>query len=109
MDTSGDEREALYKKMTPGLARILRVLIAAEPEKTRIPKPAKPQSPEVKIGGTVAKHPAIKNVGSQLAPAQEAADFFAKSKFEAAAAGPPYTSHPAPKLMESHGRLAGQM
>ena len=90
----------MYKRMTPGLARLMRVIITAE-QPTRMPKPAKPQFPEVKIGETVAKHTVLRGIGSKLMPTQEAVNFFTKLKFEAAAVVPPYTPYPAPKLMDS--------
>ena len=43
-DTSEDERKALYKRMTPGLAGLMRVLITAD-QPTMMPEPAKPQFP----------------------------------------------------------------
>ena len=99
-DTTEDERKALYKRVTPGLARLVRVIITAN-QPTMMPKPAKPQFPEVKIGETVAKHPVLKDIGSKLMPTQEAVNFFTKLKFEAAALVPPYTPYPAPKLMDA--------
>ena len=99
-DASEDERKALYKRMTPGLARLMRVIITAN-QPTMMPKPAKPQFPEVKIGETVAKHPVLRDIGSKLMPTQEAVNFFTKLRFEAAALVPPYTPYPAPKLMDA--------
>ena len=78
----------------------MRVVITADQPKTQMPKPTKPQFPEVKTGETAAKHPTSCEIGSKLTPTQEAANFFAKMKFEAAALVPPNTPHPAPKLME---------
>ena len=78
----------------------MRVMITADQPRTHIPKPAKPQFPEVKIGETAAKHPTLREIGSKLTPRQEAANFFTKMKFEAAALAPPYTPYPAPKLVE---------
>ena len=101
LDSADDGRKALYRRMTPGLARVLRVIVTAEHPKTQMPEPAKPQCPDVRIGGTVANNPAIKNIGDKLTPTKEAVNFFTKSKFEADAAVPPYTPYPAPKLMES--------
>ena len=97
-DASEDERKALYKRTAPGLARLARVIITAD-QPAMMPKPAKPLLPEVKIRETVAKRPALRDIGSKLMPAQEAANFFTKLKFEAAAVVPPYTPYPAPKLM----------
>ena len=99
-DASENEREALYKRMTPGLARLARAIITAN-QPTMMPKPAKPQFPEVKIGETVAKHPVLRDIGSKLMPTQEAVNFFTKLRFEAAALVPPYTPYPAPKLMDA--------
>ena len=99
-DTSEDERKALYKRMTPGLARLMRVIITAD-QPTMMPKPAKRQFPEVKIGETAAKHSALRDIGGKLMPTQEAANFFTKLRFEAAAVVPPYTPYPAPKLMDA--------
>ena len=53
------------------------------------------------IGETVAKHPAIKGVGSKLAPAQEAVNFSAKLKFGAAAAARPPRAKIAEVTMDS--------
>ena len=76
-DATEDERKALYKRMTPGLARLMRVIISAN-QPTMMPKPAKPQFPEVEIGETVAKHPVLRDIGCKLMPTQEAANFFTK-------------------------------
>ena len=47
------------------MARALRVITTAEKPKTQMRRPVKPQFPYVMVGETVAKHPAIKNVGSK--------------------------------------------
>ena len=105
VDTTNDERKPVQKRMTQGLARILRVIITAEHPKTQMPKRTKPQFPEspneTKIGETAANHPTNKNIGSRLTSTQEAAHVFTKLKFEADAVVPPRTPCPAPKLIES--------
>ena len=76
MDTADDEWKALRERMTPGLARNLRVIVTAGQLNTQIPEPSKPQPPKENIGDAVANHPVIKNIGSELMPTQEAANFF---------------------------------
>ena len=64
-----------------------------------MPKPAKPQFPEAEIGESVEKHAALRTAGRNLIAPREPANFFAKLKYEAAAAEPSYTPYPAPNLL----------
>ena len=66
-----------------------------------MPKPSEPPAPDVIIGETARRRPILNNFWVKLAPTQDAANFLAELKYEAAAIEPP---HPAPL---SAGRALG--
>ena len=70
IDTSEDERKALFARLPSGRARALRMLIAAEKPKTQMSKPTKAQFPDVSIGETVRRRPILNNIGAELMPTQ---------------------------------------
>ena len=92
--------EIMYHVCSKRGGAVVQHLITADQPKTQIPKPTKPQFPEVKIGETVETHVTLRSVERNLAASQEAVNFIAKLKFEAAAAEPPYTPHPTPNLLQ---------
>ena len=102
-DSSERERGQLYSRLPPRQARVLRKLITAGRPKAQMPKPAKPQFPEAGIGQTIEKHATLKTAGRLLMASRDPANFFAKLKYEAAAAEPSYTPYPAPNLL--YGQL----
>ena len=93
-----DEKGGIQGKLTAGKSRLLRVLIGKEQPRTHMPRARRPQFPELETDEELTNRPTLRNIGSRLAQAQAAVNFFAKMKFEAAAIDPPYIQYPAPKL-----------
>ena len=53
VDMTDLERDLLMKTMSAGQAQLVRRMIATEQPRTQMPKPAKPQFPEVNIGSAL--------------------------------------------------------
>ena len=99
-DPSQADRKQLRNRLSPCQVRIFRRLIKADQPRTQMPRPAKPQLPELETGETVDKDATLKSVRWNLTPPRAAATFSANLKFEAAAAEPPYAPYPAPNLIQ---------
>ena len=74
-------RKIPFSQPTEGEGKLVRILIAAEQPRTQMPKQAKSQSPELRIGGAMAQRPALRNLGARLIPTQESANSFMKMLF----------------------------
>ena len=93
------EKDLLTKTMSAGQAQILRRLIVATQPRTHMPKPAKPQFPEINIGTAMQETKSDWNdCGRGLMPTQDSVNFFTKLSYEAAATEPPFTPYPAPDI-----------
>ena len=96
VDMADLERDLLARTMSAGQAQLVRKMIAAKQPRTQMPKPAKPQFPEVNIGSTLqCLGSGWEEIGRGLMPSQEAANYFAKLQYEAAATEPPFIPYPA--------------
>ena len=93
------EKDLLTKTMSAGQAQVLRRLIVATQPRTQMPKPAKPQFPEINISSATQDTKSDwKDCGRGLMPTQDAVNFFTKLSYEAAAMEPPFTPYPAPDV-----------
>ena len=81
MDAAADERGKIFGQLPAAEARLRRVLLDKGQARTYLPKPACPQSSEIKIYETLAEHPTLHNVESSLIPSQEAVNFYTELKF----------------------------
>ena len=85
--------------MSAGHAQLARRMIATEEPRTQTPKPAKPQFPEINIGSALQNlKSGWEKIGRGLMPSQEAANYFTKLQYEAAATEPPSIPYPSPDL-----------
>ena len=85
------EKDLLTKTMSAGQAQVLRRLIVATQPRTHMPKPAKPQFPEINIGAAMQDTKSdLNDCGTGLMPTQESVNFFTKLSYEAAATEPPF-------------------
>ena len=76
-ELADQEKDLLIKTMSAGQAQVLRRLIVATQPRTQMPKPAKPQFPEIDISSATQD---------------------TKLSYEAAATEPPFTPYPAPDI-----------
>ena len=59
-----------------------------------MPRPTKPQFPEMCIGAALAKCPTLKNFGRQLMPTQGEVNFFTELQYQVTAIEPPIAPYP---------------
>ena len=99
IDMTDLERDLLMKTMSAGQAQLVRRMIATKQPRTQAPKPAKPQFPEVNVGSAIQNLKSDwEKIGRGLMPSQEAANYFTKLQYEAAATEPPFIPNPSPDL-----------
>ena len=98
MDSAGDEGGNTLDQPAAGRARLLKALLNDGRPPTRLPQPARSQSPATRISEVSAGHPPLYDPASAWMPSQANVNFPTGLKFEAEARELPYQLYPLPKL-----------
>ena len=98
LDTIEDRAARIFEQLVAGKSHLPRIPLAKEQPCAQMPKPARPQPPEVQIDGPRTERSSFRNTGPGLIPTQAAVNSFTKLKFEAPAIAPPHQPFPVPNL-----------